>query len=1096
MASPVGEDNWYDSVQERQRDAKDLDDRVQVIEAYRDAVSAEPGSLKIWLAYCDYFWSLRAECQAGSGAGWSTAEQIMGREIFTLDAALKLWQQGYEAVQYRLSDSHELWNRWVSLEMELLKPVATDAGIRRITHLFRNRLMVPHATWDDTSQMFSGFLSEYNRHAYESEMAQATRNARDAKRLYGLRETWETRLQAAADIESMRRVMGEYLDWEIMQHKNTKARKGDLTVNYQICLGLFSRALTGILSSDDSTWLNFVTLVSTSHTDLKAGTSKIPEAFVPKMLDVLQRAVRHIPWCGPVWARYILAAEEAGLPFSSVESIKHAATNSDQLDKQGMGAVLDMYSAWCGYLKRTAMNPNATEEAVDIADAGLAIALEDVKHWGQRLYRDYQGDPNYRLEKILIQFLTEKKDDIVGARKVWEELAQVALHRNSYDFWLNWYLWEMVVFTATRYKARSPTPLTLAQGLRVPTFATHVFVRALKERDMDWPERVIEIFEKHCNDYETAETLREAHDTIFKTRKGIAKRREREARVVAHKAQSEAEAAYHAAYAAGAGKAADQDVTMNDVVDGGSPGSKRKREATPSEDESVKRPKSEPNGVELKRDREHTSIFLWNLPTDVNKKKIEHFFREYGQIVSIDMKKRDSTFVALVEFASADDARAALLRDGKYFGEHVIRVTPAADCTLYVTNYPPDADEKYIRDMFNEFGEIHDIRLPSLKYNTKRRFCYVVFRDQASAAAALKLHGSELKGGKFTLSVQISDPSHKKPRSGALTEGRELHVGNLPRSMTEEEVEGFFEKAGTVESVRILHDKSGKSKGTGFVIMESKEQAEEAIKTLDKLIFGKNPIKVEMAKAQAAKTATTRALDGAAASPAPGSPREASGEPTSTGPSRAEVAARTIAVIGIPDTMTADRVQSVLAPTGNILKLVLHPQHGGAIIEYPDAPSAGRALLSINGMVLGSDSSQKLRAVDDVSELFKAKAEKRPELERRDRVPLPTQKKKPTAAELMPPPPRLQRPKVLGAGGRKGLGFVGGVAPKKEQVNGNGGAPAPATSGTDTGVQKKSNAAFRDLFLSGSKPAAAVKAEGEKQGQNGVTGESRHQNGV
>lgn len=1086
MASPVGEDNWLEFVDQQGRDATHLEGRVRVIEAFRNAVLAEPGSLKIWLAYCEYFWSLRADCQAGSDAGWPAEEQIMGREIFTLDAALKLWQEGYEAVQYRLSDSHELFNRWVSLEMELLKPVATDAGVRRITHLFRNRLLVPHATWDSTSQMFSGFLSEYNRQGYESEMEQATRNARDAKRLYGLRDHWEIKLSqatAACDIDSMRRTMMEYLDWEILQLKNNKAKR-DLVINFQICLGLFSRALTGILASDDSTWRNLITLVSTTHTELKTGISKVPETLVPKMLDVLQRAVHHIPWSGLVWARYILAAEEAGLSFGSVESIKHAATNSDQLDKYGMEGVLDMYSAWCGYLKRTAMNPNATEEAVDIADAGLATALDDVKHWGNRQYRDtYQGDPNYRLEKILIQFLTEKKDDIIGARKVWEELAQLPIHKNSYDFWLGWYLWEMVVFTASRHKVRSPTPVTLAQGLRVPTFATRVFVRALKERNMDWPERIMEVFEKHCNDYETAETLREAHDTIFKTRKGVAKRRERE-REAAQRAQEEAMAVQQAAYAV----AKPEDVVMSDATDGGSPSSmKRKREATPSEDDSGnKRPKSEINGVDLKRDREHTAIYLWNLPTDVTKKKIEHFFREYGQIISTDLQKGDSTAVALIEFSSADDARAALLKDGKYFGDQVVQVTPAIDCTLFVTNYPPDAGEEYLRGLFKECGEIHNVRFPSLKHNTKRRFCYVAFRQQASAAKALELHGKPLKGGKYTLSVQISDPTQKKSREGALAEGRELHVTNLPRSMPEEEVKALFEKAGKVDSVRVLSDKNGKSTGTAFVIMGTKDQAQEAVKTLNQLIFGKNPIKVELAKAKTQKTATTRAVDGTGTSAAPASPGGSPSDPLSSGLSRVEIAARTIAVIGIPDTMTADRVRSLLAPYGTISKLVLHPQHGGAVVEYPDAQSAGKALLHIDGVEIDGESGQKLRAVDDVSEMFKAKAEKRPELERMDRASLPTQqKKKPTAAELMPPPPRVQRPRVLGAGGKRGLGFVGGVAPKKE-ANGTG-AVAPT-------VQKKSNAAFRDLFLASANNAAKV--EEKKPEQNGTADEGQNGGGA
>ncbi|KAL2156866.1 hypothetical protein VTH06DRAFT_2903, partial [Thermothelomyces fergusii] len=471
MANPVGEDSWIEHIDNQLREATDLESRVRVIESFRRATQAEPGSLKVWMAFCEYFWSLYTDCRPGSDAGWSPEEQQFGREKFSLDAALHLWQEGYEAVQYRLSDSHELWNRWVSLEMELLRRTATEAGVRRITHLFRNRLAVPHAAWDATSQMFSTFLSEYNRHAYEAEMQQVTKNARTAKRLYELRDPWETKLALAAkarDAAALRAITSEYLEWEIRLTKSKKDAR-DAAANFQICLGLFSRALTGVLASDEDTWHNFVVLVSTTHTDLKNGRSPVPAHLVPNKLDVLQRAVRHVPWSGAIWARYILTAEEVGLSFADIERIKHAATNSAQLDRDGMSGVIEMYSAWCGYLKRSAMNPCATEEDVDLAEVGLPSALEDVKHWGRRKYGEaYQGDPDYRLERILIQFLTERKEDIEGARAVWEELSRVELHANNYDFWLNWYMWEMVVFASARSKARSPTPAAALaqQGLR------------------------------------------------------------------------------------------------------------------------------------------------------------------------------------------------------------------------------------------------------------------------------------------------------------------------------------------------------------------------------------------------------------------------------------------------------------------------------------------------------------------------------------------------------------------------------------------------------------------------------------------------------
>ncbi|CAP61428.1 uncharacterized protein PODANS_4_610 [Podospora anserina S mat+] len=1063
MASPVGEDNWVDYVDHQLREATDLEARVRVIESFNDAVSAEPGSIKVWMAYCEYFWSLYNDCQPVSDAGWSPEEQEVGRSIFTIDAALNLWQRGYEAVQYRLSDSNELWDRWISLEMELLRRTVTEAGVRRITQLFRNRLTVPHATWDRTSQMFSTFLSEYNRQAYESEMEQITRSAKNAKRLYALRDPFETKLSLAVksgDTAAVRAEMLEYIDWEIKQHKG----KRDALDNFKICLGLFSRALTGVLASDDTTWLNFITLVSTSQSDLKAGRARVSANLVPNMLDVLRRAVHHIPWAGPVWARYILAAEEAALTFADVERIKHAATNSPQLDRDGMTGVLDMYSAWCGYLKRTAMNPKASEEAVDVAEVGLSSALEDVKHWGQRKYgENYQGDPDYRLEKILIQFLTEKKEDIEGARAIWDELSQIPLHANSYDFWLNWYLWEMVVFTAHRAKLRSPTPNTQAQGLLVPSLATRVFTRALKVRTLDWPERILQVYLKHCNDYELAETLREAHDTIYKTRKGVEKRREREARQAAEAARQAAAAREQAAPADRS-----EDVPMTDASGSASPGSKRKREPTPAEDDAAnKRPRSETNGDDVKRDREHNTVFLRNLPADATQTKIKQFFRDYGHVNNIDLKKGDDDAVALVEFRHSDDARAALIRDGKPFGDRIIQVTPAIDCTLFVTNYPPDADEEYLRNLFKAHGEIHSIRFPSLKENVKRRFCYLTFRERASAEAALKLDGKAL-GGRCRLVVKISDPAHKQHRQGAQEEERELHVINIPRTMKEDEVEGHFTKAGKVVSVRIPH------LGTAFVVMQTKEEAQEAIKLLDKAMFGQHPIKVEPSMPKGTKKKTATAWGGAEDAESPAS--TAAESTVSSGGGGGAARDRKVVILGVPDTMNEARVGNLLKPAGEFVKLTLHARHGGAIVEYKDAASAGKAQLVIDGLEV--EAGQKLR-VGTTEELFQSKGEKkvagsdpcaRPEPEKQ-------RKKPPTAAQLMPPPPSINRPQVLGR--------------SKPKMGMGTGAPGLGvrTNGVALVGPKKSNADFRSLFLGGGNNGGGGegggKVEEEKTKENG-----------
>lgn len=1085
MPVPVGGDSWVDYIDQQLREAADLESRVNVIEQFRRAVSAEPGCIKVWMAYCEYFWSLHSDCQPGSDAGWTQDDQVIGRETFSLDAALNLWQEAYEAVRYRLSDSHELWNRWISLEMELLSKTRTEQGVRRITHLFKSRLAIPHTTWDNTSQMFSSFLSEYNRHAYESEMQQVTEHARDAKRRYQPRDPFETKLAAAAragDLDEQKAVLSRYLDWEM---KECKQHRDDV-VAVEIALALYSRALTGIFSTDETTWINYIVFISSTQSDVKSGLVKNPNMaqIVPNMLDALQRAVHHIPWSGTAWARYILSGEQAGLSFSDMERIKHAATSSSQLDREGMSGVLEMYGAWCGYLKRTAMNPNASEEAVDLADIGLPAALEDVQHWGKRRYGEaYQGDPNYRLEKIYIQYLTEKQDRPEDARMLWERLSHNDLYANSYDFWLNYHLWEMLVFASAKSKGRSPTPSTVAQGLRVPTLATQVFIRALQRRTLDWPERIMDVYLQHCNDYEVTDTLRQALDTIHKTRRGVTRRREREAQA-AYGAQAQAQA---------------QPVSESTTTEANqeSPSGKRKREGSPGEDGSGsnKRPRNDMvNGVEaakggqnqqaLKRDRENTSVFISNLPVEATQTKVRQYFREYGHVNNIIFKKGDEGAMSLVEFRSPEEAQSALLRDGKYFGQQQITVKPATGCTLFVTNYPPEADEQYIRNLFKDCGEVFSVRFPSLKFNTQRRFCYVTFYDSESAASATKLSG-RLLDGKFKLSAKYSDPQAKQQRSGALAEGRELHVLHLHPDAKEEELEAIFSKHGTVKSARILRNMAGQSHGTAFVVMETKEQAQEAISALDKRDYRNRILTVELSKPKNFKTtATVRGTPGASASPSPApsghdadgdgviedgagdSGHRAHGRHSQTA---ADIAARTIAVLGIPDTVNDARVRAALAPLGEISKLVLRPTHGGAVVEFADVSTAGKATLAISGIEI--EPGRKLR-VGSVDELFQEKSETR--VDRVDgkstasagRGKGPSDRGKgagkASANSFMPPPPAVRRPTVLGAGGRRG--GVGIPGPLKK-----GAGPDSDKTGVEATAKAngaaKSNADFKAMFL-------------------------------
>ena len=76
-----------------------------------------------------------------------------------------------------------------------------------------------------------------------------------------------------------------------------------------------------------------------------------------------------------------------------------------------------------------------------------------------------------------------------------------------------------------------------------------------------------------------------------------------------------------------------------------------------------------------------------------------------------------------------------------------------------------------------------------------------------------------------------------------------IYVGNLDFKVTEKELSDLFSEFGEVESARIITDKyNGRSKGFGFVIMENKAEAQEAIEALNGKDLKSRPITVNEAR--------------------------------------------------------------------------------------------------------------------------------------------------------------------------------------------------------------------------------------------------------
>ena len=670
---PVGEDIWIDWLGDEMLLAQDTDQRIALIQLFERAVRDEPNSSSLWKLYGDYWyhlWAAANELSDQDAQGWSDMDKAIGKEAFQWGSMIQTWEMGVEKTRWRLNDSNIIWDRYMEilLEDEAKRPTPDKANV--IHHKFLDRLLKePHATWEQTAQAFSSFITSHYPDSYEGIMVEVTRQSTQVKNMYRQREPFEIKVEQAknkADQDAEWHAYSRYLEWEV-------TTKGPFS--FPMINGLFERVTTRF-ATDAGFWTDYVEfLMQNPQKDVSLGA-------------VLERATRHCPWSGGLWSHRLLTLEAEGERFPAIEEVKHTATKTGMLDAGEMEELIKVSLAWCGCLRRRAFEPGARDDELDVAEMGIRSALEHVRKIGERRYgSEYQGDPQYRLERIHIKFLTQR-GELDSAREAWNALIKA--QANSYEFWYSYYIWEMVIWAEFSRRTSSGPE----HQLRTPTEATAVLSEALKYHEtMDWPEQLVQMYLNHCEQHESIQRLRTAIIDARKISAAIAKRREKEnaERAALYQQQS-------------------QQMTESTAPEA-ERNSKRKRSSdTGFTEQSFKKVKANEAPAEApssavpqaKRDREHAVIIVKKLPLDATVKDVRQFFMDCGNILDIKLVKEDDYQRATVEFETQGEALFAQSRTSKPFRGREIQIDLGTGTTLWVANYPPTADEQYIRDIFKQ----------------------------------------------------------------------------------------------------------------------------------------------------------------------------------------------------------------------------------------------------------------------------------------------------------------------------------------------------------------------------------------------------------
>ncbi|CAO1613556.1 unnamed protein product [Jaminaea pallidilutea] len=877
--------------------------------------------------------------------------------------------------------SHLLWNPLCQFELIHLQRDKTQTRVEAVKQVFMARLRVPHREHEATAQEFSMFVSQHMSPAvYESTMSTSQKAYGKAKALWTSIEGDEDRvLETTQDHEAHVGAWTAYL-------RGAAARRGadfDLTAAaFERCLA--SLGLGGALAAREEEehapdeqwesewkkgrlkmkkeqrqaiekeerndlrsrhqqregiWAEYITFLITARADAS------------QLLNVVDRAARALPGSGLLWAFYLRSLAHAQRSKAHIDEIFARALEGGECEEQdkrqtndgveGASRVIDLLVGRIDAERHSAALALATEQGLDLPDALNQLPKDADRFMEIFALISYAlglpssrpaaaSDTNLRLQRLASSWAEAGPEGMASlAESIWESAVSQQLSNGA--------VWA----EAAHYHARCGDALK----------ARALFRQGAGRRDLSGAMELLEAWKRFETLYGSAEDIARIED---RCKRAAAKQWEDWAQY----AQAQQEQ-YVASYGA------QESSTMpNGMEVDGAHGQKRKangeEDSTMNEGEAnagdhaedVSKRERQGESKAPVRDRENSSVLVAGLPSDATIADVQRLFADCGSIREIDGPiavgtSTSASAASSVEFMDRASIPAARTKDKKRVRGLEVAVSLGWQCTLYVTNFPASFDDAAIRQLFGNYGLIYNVRWPSKRYDTNRRFCYVQYTTADSARSALALHQHKLDD-ETTLQVFLSDPSRRKQRTDANAAERELYITGVSRSATMEELRPIFEAHGTVEDLRIPTSSDGRIKGLAFVHYKTPLEAQKAIAEVDGFLFKGKALHVQLVD-------PNRGSSGGTAS-------NAAEDQTS-------FTARSIKVRGLPADAQEALVQQLFehhaGSADHVKKVEWTPQavppqrhssasssisSASAIVEFDSASTAGRLLL-LSGQV-------------------------------------------------------------------------------------------------------------------------------------------------
>ncbi|URE19301.1 CBS domain [Musa troglodytarum] len=270
------------------------------------------------------------------------------------------------------------------------------------------------------------------------------------------------------------------------------------------------------------------------------------------------------------------------------------------------------------------------------------------------------------------------------------------------------------------------------------------------------------------------------------------------------------------------------------------------------------------------------NIFIKNLDKSIDNKALYDTFSAFGNILSCKVAtdaSGASKGYGFVQFEQEEAAQNAieklngmLLNDKKVFVGPFVRKQERENAAgntkfnnVFVKNLSESMTEDTLQEVFGEFGKITSCIVMREGDGKSKCFGFVNFENPDDAARAVQ----ELDGKKFDdKEWYVGKAQKKSEREQELKErfeqskqeateksqGVNLYLKNLDDSIGDDNLRELFSGFGAIASCKIMRDKNGASKGSGFVAFQSPEDASRALLEMNGKMIGNKPLYVALAQ--------------------------------------------------------------------------------------------------------------------------------------------------------------------------------------------------------------------------------------------------------